>query len=82
MRINRLMPVPMYILKSLDDGQELVGGFYSEELSPVSGPIFKRISRILGYRGRGRQRQALVCWLGFGPAHDSYVPVAWLTEVY
>ena len=38
-QINTRMPIPMYILKSLNDGEIVKGGFYAEELQPVKGDV-------------------------------------------
>lgn len=72
-RINRQLPIPLYFIRSMDTGQHIDGGFYKEELQPVRGDTFK-IERILRWRGRGRNRQALVRWKYFGPRWDQWIP--------
>ncbi len=60
-RVNRRMPVPMYILKSMNDLEEIKGGFYANEITRVRGEAFK-IEKILRRRGRGRNREYYVKW--------------------
>ena len=79
-RINRRLPIPMYYLRSMDSGDFIEGGFYSNELSVVRGNVFK-IDRVLQRRVRGRQRQVLVRWKYFGQAHDEWIPERTLIEL-
>ncbi len=60
-RINARMPIPMYILESTNDLEEIKGGFYANELSRVRGDLFK-IEKILRRRGHGRNREVYVKW--------------------
>lgn len=74
-RINDNLPIPVYFLQSMDDGQDIKGSFYKEELQPVEGDTFK-IERVLRWRGRGRNRQGFVRWKYFGPRWDQWIPAA------
>lgn len=80
-RINTTLPIPLYYLKSVDDGGMLDEGFYGEEIQRVAGNVFK-IERVIRWRGRrGRNREALVRWKYFGPQHDSWVDETEITAV-
>jgi len=72
-RINRLLPVPLYYLQSMNDEQHLENGFYMNEITPVRSQEFK-VERVLRWRGRGEQREALVRWLHFDSRWDSWIP--------
>ena len=72
-RINRRLPIPLFYLKSLDTGEQIRGGFYSNELSRVRGNLFK-IERVIQRRTRRGRREVLVRWKYFGPQHDQWIP--------
>ena len=80
-RINRTLPIPMYYLRSLDTDELIDGAFYANELTRIRGDVFK-IDHVIRWRGRGRNRQALVRWKYFGPRHDSWVAEADILRVY
>lgn len=71
--INTRLPIPTYILKSLNTNEIIQGGFYSEELQLVKGDVFM-VERVLDERGRGRNKQLLVKWLHFNDTHNSWIP--------
>jgi len=71
-RINQRLPIPLYYIQSLDTLEHLEDGFYAEEITPVRSQRFK-IASVLAWRGRGRQRQALVRWQFFSPRWDTWV---------
>ena len=75
LRINRVLPIPLYYLRSLDTGERVEGGFYSNELSRVRGDVFK-IEKILRRRTRRGVREVLVRWKYFGAQHDLWIPEA------
>lgn len=66
------MPIPMYILKSLNTNEIIEGGFYAEELQPIKGDVFK-VETVLGKRRRGGKNQILVKWVGFNDTHNSWI---------
>ena len=75
------MPIPMYILKSLNDNQIIKGGFYDEELQPVEGDVFK-IEKVLKERTVRGQRQLFVKWIGFDNTHNSWIDATNVTRRY
>lgn len=77
--INKRLPIPMYQLRSMDTDEVIEGSFYSNELQPVGDdPVFK-INQVLKTRGKGKQKQVLVSWKGFGERHNTWEPAANLT---
>ena len=70
---NKLLK-PQYSV-SLND-QNLKRRYYPEELQKVSVENTNfQIDRILRYRRRENQREALIRWRGYGPEHDQWIPV-------
>lgn len=72
-RINRTLPIAMYYLKSLDDGEIIEGAFYKEELQRLKGDVYKVERVIRERRARGGGREYLVKWKDFGERHNSWV---------
>lgn len=73
-RIFTNMTVPMYQLRSQNDGELVEGGFYANELSLVRHDDVYRVERILRRRRTPEGRlQYLVRWRDFGPQHDSWI---------
>ena len=67
--------IPVYLLADLKGGV-ISGYFYGPELqrvSQVDDKLFK-VEKILKYRGKGKTREALVRWLGYGPEFDQWIP--------
>ena len=67
---------PVYKLKDYD-GEELKGTFYDKELQKVikSDDVYE-VEKILKKRGRGRNVQYLVKWLGYPNKFNSWVPAS------
>ena len=80
-RINRTMPVPMYYLRALDDGEFIDGGFYSQELQRVSGNLWK-IEKILGRRKRRGVNEIHVKWRYFGDQWNEWIPETNVERVF
>ena len=72
--INKTLPVPMYNIKSMDTEDDILGGFYANELQRVRGDTFK-IEKILRRRGTGNREELFVKWKYFGPRWNSWVKV-------
>jgi transposase InsO family protein len=78
--VKKRMPIPMYILKSLDKGDIIEGGFYAEELQPVKGDVFKmEVLRRRNYRGK---QQLFVRWIGFDDTHNQWIDADSVTQTY
>lgn len=77
--VKTRMPIPMYILKSMNTEDTIEGGFYANELSRVQGDLFK-IDKILKTEGQGENKRYLVRWKYFDPRWDSYVKASDLVE--
>lgn len=80
-RINRTLPVPMYHLKSVDTGEYIKGGFYSNELQRQRGDLYK-IETVLRERTRRGRRQLFVKWKFFGPRWNEWIDADSVERVY
>ena len=70
--VKHRLPIPTYTLKSLDDGEVIVGNFYANELQLIRGDVWK-VEKVIKRRKRGRINEVFVKWLGFGDQHNSWV---------
>ena len=75
------MPIPMYILKSLNNQEVIEGGFYAEELQPIKGDVFK-VETVLGERVRRGKKQILVKWVGYNETHNQWIDATNVVENY
>lgn len=57
-----------YLLRD-SSGQDILGGFYVEELQPAKYPDVYLVQKVL----RRKKNMVLVRWLGLGPNHDSWI---------
>lgn len=80
-RINRVLPVPMYYLRSMNTGEHIDGGFYYNELSRVRGDVFK-IEKVIKRRGRGRNKQVFVKWKYFNDTWNEWIPENQIVETF
>jgi transposase InsO family protein len=64
--------IPLYHLTDYDGKNDVIGGFYEFELTPVETKIF-RIEKVLRKRVVKGKRQLLVKWKGFGNEHNSWI---------
>ena len=69
--VKTRMPIPQYVIRSLNDGETIQGGFYSNELTKVSNDVFK-VEKVLDTRFRNKKKQLLIRWLGFSDEHNSW----------
>ncbi len=70
-KINSRLPIPMYILKSLNNNEIVEGGFYGAELSPIKVSSFKMtVLKTRRYRGR---LQYFVNWRGYDESHNTWI---------
>ncbi|MCG7889501.1 MAG: hypothetical protein N0C80_04375, partial [Candidatus Thiodiazotropha endolucinida] len=69
--------IPVYLLADLQ-GEIVQGYFYGPELQKVSlldDQLFK-VQKILKRRGKGRNREVLVRFLGYPPKFDQWLPIS------
>lgn len=71
-KISTKMPIPLYYLETYDGKEQIKGGFYSFELTKVSGDVF-RIEKILKRRTKDGQREMFVKWKGFNDTYNSWI---------
>ena len=71
-RIDTRQPRPLFHLKSMSLGDQILGGFYSNELSLVSGNVYK-VEKIIRSKGKGRNKKYLVKWAYFDDSHNSWI---------
>ena len=72
---------PLYYLETYDKREELVGGFYEHELTPVNSDIF-RIEKVLKTRKRGSVVEHFVKWKGYDSGHNSWITSDDITQVF
>jgi len=65
-------PIPLYHLTDYDGKEDIVGGFYEFELTPVETNVF-RIEKVLKKRTFRGKRQIFVKWKGFGEKYNSWI---------
>lgn len=70
--INTSKPIPLYHLTDYDGKEDIVGGFYEFELTPVDFKIF-RIEKIIKKRLFRGKRQLYVKWKGFSSNYNSWI---------
>ena len=80
-RINRTLPNPLYHLSSTDTGEDIIGGFYANELQRVRGEVYK-IERVLDRKVENGRRMIKVKWKYFGNEHNSWIPARDVVRVY
>jgi len=71
--INMKMPIPMYLIRSMNTNEIVKGGFYESELVRIGKTEVYKIEKILRHRRRNGKLEYLVRWEGFDAQHDSWV---------
>lgn len=79
-KINTRMPIPMYFLRSLNEEEDIEGGFYAEEMVRIRGDLFK-IEKILKRKGKGRNRKVYVKWKYFDNRWNQWIKASDIQEV-
>jgi Integrase core domain/Chromo (CHRromatin Organisation MOdifier) domain len=79
--INTRLPIPMYFLKSLDTNEDIKGGFYANEMQPITGDIFK-IDYVIKRKTIRGQNKVFVKWKGFNDSHNSWINASDITRAY
>jgi len=79
--INHKTMIPLYYLSDYDGVEEIKGGFYRNEITPVNLNLF-RIEKILR-RKKDRQGKKLVYvkWLGYDNSHNQWIPESELEDI-
>jgi transposase InsO family protein len=81
-KVKTNMPIPMYILKSLDTNDIIEGAFYDSEVQPIdiSDGVFKGTP--IDSRMHKGKLQHLMRWRDYGPEHDSWEDATNITKDY
>ena len=72
---------PVYRLQDLQ-GEFLDGTFYEKEMQKVTSPDSFLVEKVLKEKGKGKNKQYLVRWLGYPPKFDSWVGDKDIARVY
>ena len=66
--------LPLYSLQDFA-GEDVEGFFYEEELQPIilSKNHEYKIEKIIKTKGTGKNKQHLICWLGWNKKFDSWI---------
>lgn len=64
--------IPLYHIETYNGDEQILGGFYSFELTPVSTDIF-RVEKVLRRRTFRGIRQLYVKWKGFDSKYNSWI---------
>ena len=72
---------PVYKLKDYDQ-EELSGTFYNEELQKVikEDDVYE-VEKILKKRGKGKNREVFVKWLGYPAKFNSWIPASEVKDI-
>ena len=72
---------PVYKLKDYDQ-EELSGTFYNEELQKVikEGDVYE-VEKILKKRGKGKNKEVFVKWLGYPAKFNSWIPASEVKDI-
>ena len=72
---------PVYKLKDYDQ-EELSGTFYNEELQKVikEDDVYE-VEKILKKRGKGKNSEVFVKWLGYPAKFNSWIPASQVKEI-
>lgn len=80
-RIKTKLPIPLYILQEFDESEELRGGFYAHEITPVNSDVF-RIERMIKKKKVRGQEYHFVKWKGFADKYNSWITSEDVTEKF
>lgn len=70
-RVQNTNPI-VYRIVDLS-GEKIEGTFYAHELQKVQKPELFRIEKIIRVRGKGRNKQMYVKWLGYPESQNSWI---------
>ena len=80
-QVNTRMPIPQYIIKSLDSNEIQKGGFYDNELQLIEGDVYK-VEKVLKKRTYRGKKQLFVKWLDFNDSHNQWIAASDVTDTY
>jgi len=72
-KISSNKRIPLYYLSNYDQTENIEGGFYEFELTPVNIETF-RIEKILKRRKYRGENQIYVKWLGYSDKYNQWIP--------
>jgi transposase InsO family protein len=78
--VTTRMPIAMYTLQSLNNNEIIKGNFYSNELQPIKGDIYKMT--VLKSRRRRGKLQHFVKWRDFDDSHNEWLDAENVTASY
>lgn len=79
--IKTNLKIPMYVLSNYNGNEIIRGRFYQNELTKVSGDVF-RIEKVLKRRRYRGKNQIYVKWKGFDDTHNSWIDENQITRVF
>ena len=71
-KIDGSKKIPLYYIETHNGDEQILGGFYSFELTPVTTDIF-RVEKVLRRRTYRGIRQLFVKWKGFDAKYNSWI---------
>ena len=79
--VDLRMPRVMYKISDFNNNEPIIGAFYRNELSKISGDVWK-IDKIVKTRGKAPNREYLVKWANFSDQHNSWIPEKNITDAF
>ena len=80
-KVDLRLPRTMFHLSSLAEQEPVIGGFYSQELSKISGDVWK-VEKVLKTRGKAPNREYFVKWENFPDKFNSWISEKNVTRTY
>ena len=71
-KVDVTKKIPLYYLSDYYGNEDLVGGFYDFELTPVKTNVF-RVEKVLKKRNYKGKKQIFVKWKGFSEKYNSWI---------
>lgn len=71
-KIDTRKKIPLYFLTDYDGNENVEGGFYDFELTPVENKVF-RVEKVLKKRRYQGKNQIFVKWKGFNDRYNSWI---------
>lgn len=71
-KIKTSKKIPLYYLKTYNEQENIIGGFYDFELTPVKTTIF-RVEKVLKKRKYRGKNQLFIKWKGFSDDYNEWI---------